>query len=345
MNSKDGVTTNARAAPQSRGRGLALLAGAAVMLAGAGALYQRIASRRDRAAYPPPGELVTVDGRRVHLYGQGSGGPTVVLVTGLGDNSLSWGTLPTKLATFTRVCVYDRPGYGWSEPAAAALTAEAIAANLHAALQAADEPGPYILVGHSFGGIYVRAFARQFPDEVAGLVLIDSSHESQSLRLPQEVLGSRRQTLLLLATRLLAPLGVVRLLKMQQAGVANRPLSAAILARMLALHNQTHFSRAVAQEITILPRATRSASGPDGLGDLPLVVLTRGVDFKLEDLPHVPPDVLATANASWQALQAELAALSTYGRQIIATQSGHYIHYTEPELIVDAVRSMVAAPG
>jgi len=139
-----------------------------VIILVAGVVYQAAASASDSKKYPSPGELYDVGDYKLHLYCTGEGSPTVILEAGAGFPSISWFIVQEKVAQFTRVCSYDRPGFGWSEPASGPLSSDQVAANLHGLLETAGIPGPYILVGHSDGGVYVRAYARQYPSEMLG---------------------------------------------------------------------------------------------------------------------------------------------------------------------------------
>jgi pimeloyl-ACP methyl ester carboxylesterase len=131
------------------------------------------------------GTLVDIGGRRLHCLVTGNGGPTVVLEAGMGDTVATWSQVQPALAVWTTVCSYDRAGLGSSDPASGPRTATAMVDDLRALLTAAGLPGPYLLVGHSFGGQLVRLFAGRFPDEVIGLVLVDSSHEDKYVRFEQ----------------------------------------------------------------------------------------------------------------------------------------------------------------
>jgi pimeloyl-ACP methyl ester carboxylesterase len=144
-------------------------------LASVGGGYQTLGEAADAKAYPMPGQLIDVDGHRLHLSCTGSGTPTVVLEPGAGGMSSSLGWIAPAVARDTRVCVYDRAGRGWSEPADSAQDGAQIATDLHTLLQRGQVPGPYVLAGHSFGGLYVLTFAARYPDEVAGMVLVDST--------------------------------------------------------------------------------------------------------------------------------------------------------------------------
>jgi pimeloyl-ACP methyl ester carboxylesterase len=148
---------------------------AVLMIASIGGGYQTVRESLDARAYPPPGQLIDVGGHRLHLYCTGSGSPTVVLEPGGGASSSDFGWITPAVARDTRVCVYDRAGRGWSDPTDGPQDGAHIAADLHTLLQRAQVPGPYVLAGHSFGGLYVQIFAAQFPDQVAGMVLLDST--------------------------------------------------------------------------------------------------------------------------------------------------------------------------
>jgi len=152
-----------------------LLAIGALLLAGF--IYEWIAETRDEAAYPPPGQMVAVDGHRLHIQCSGTEGPTVVVEQGVGGPSILWQPVAAEIAKFARVCLYDRAGYLWSEPVSGARSIEMRAAGLRTLLQQARIQGPYILVAHSYGGLIVRVIARDHPDEVAGMVLVDTPDE------------------------------------------------------------------------------------------------------------------------------------------------------------------------
>src|SRR5215216_1306877 len=148
---------------------------ALLALAAIGGGYQTLAEAADTRAYPMPGRLIDVGGHRLHLSCTGAGAPTVVLEPGAGGMSSILGWIAPAVARDTRVCVYDRAGRGWSEPADTAQDGAQIVTDLHTLLQRGSVPGPYVLAGHSLGGLYVLTFAARYPDEVAGLVLVDST--------------------------------------------------------------------------------------------------------------------------------------------------------------------------
>jgi len=148
---------------------------AMLALASVGGGYETVREAVDANAYPMPGQLIDVGGHSLHLNCTGSGSPTVVLEPGAGEMSSNLGWITPAVARHTRVCAYDRAGRGWSEPADTPQDATQIATDLHTLLQRGHVPGPFVLAGHSFGGLYVLTFADRYPDEVAGMVLVDST--------------------------------------------------------------------------------------------------------------------------------------------------------------------------
>src|SRR6185437_550689 len=144
--------------------------------------YATLGAAADARAYPMPGQLIDVGGHRLHLHCTGSGSPTVVLEPGGGATSSDLGWIAPAVAQDTRVCVYDRAGRGWSDPADTPQDGVQIATDLHTLLHRGQVPGPYVLAGHSFGGLYVLTFAARYPDEVAGLALIDSTAPSSATK-------------------------------------------------------------------------------------------------------------------------------------------------------------------
>lgn len=151
-------------------------------LASIGGAYAALGAAADARTYPMPGQLIDVDGHGLHLSCTGSGSPTVVLQPGAGEMSSNLGWIAPAVARDTRVCVYDRAGRGWSEPADTAQDGTQIATDLHTLLQRGHVPGPYVLAGHSFGGLYVLTFADRYPDEVAGMVLVDATDTAAAVK-------------------------------------------------------------------------------------------------------------------------------------------------------------------
>ena len=153
---------------------------ALLVLAVGGAIYQALATERAEQAYPPPGEMVDVGGHGLHINCMGRGSPTVVLDGGTGEMSADWALVQRTVSATTRVCAYDRAGMGWSEMGPEPRDARRITGELHALLEGADIEGPYVLVDHSFGGLYMQTYAARYPEQVAGMSLIESSSPDSS---------------------------------------------------------------------------------------------------------------------------------------------------------------------
>ena len=324
-------------------RMLLVLLSAGLGLPATGAVYQAISCARDRASNPLPGKSVKVGDKSLHFYRLGKGGPAVILESGMGGTWLDWNAIQSRIAQFTTVCSYDRLGLGWSDVTDRPQTREEVARRLHSLLSESAIQGPYVLVGHSLGGVYVRAFAGLYPDEVVGIVLIDSSHEQDSLRRTrpasqEQKIRKRRADLELGA--LLEPFGVVRLLVPLAGDVAAMPLDADQKRALLATWYRTGAIRSLLYEDQAAESELSRPQPPERLGATPLVVLTaaregRGVRYSKEELPQQAQ--------GWLDLQDDLARLSSRSEHIIAEHSGHYIHHDEPDLVVDAIHKMVNA--
>jgi len=161
-----------------------ILAGFCLLLLLALSLWNLAATKWQHARNPVPGNFYSIEGRQMHVFCSGTGSPTIIIEAGASANSLGWQGLQTQLSPLTRVCTYDRAGHGWSEPRSGPRDAQTIVRELHALLDRAGVRRPLVLAGHSAGGLYVREYAREFPMEVAGVVLIDSSSPQQIDELP-----------------------------------------------------------------------------------------------------------------------------------------------------------------
>lgn len=181
-----------------------------LILALMGATYQAVATRADARNYPPPGQLVDVGGYQLHIYCLGEGSPTVILDALFPGTVSNWVWVQPEVARTTRVCAYDRAGLGWSDSGPEPRDAQQHARELHTLLTNANVSGPYVLVGHSLGGLSVRIFADEYPDEVAGMVLIEGTNPDawNRLGLPEGVGADRNQ---LAVAPFLARLGLFRL--------------------------------------------------------------------------------------------------------------------------------------
>lgn len=263
--------------------------------------------------FRPPGRLVEVDGHRMHLYCTGIGSPTVVLDAGLGGSFLDWSRVQPVVGDYTRVCSYDRSGYGWSESGARPRTSGVIADELHALLADAGLEGPFVLVGHSFGGFNVRMFASRYPDKVAGLVFVDASQARQVERL--EATGgpaaAPRGRFVVFTPARLPPNLPQRVQPMAEAVTYRATTNRTVYAEL------KHF-RESAQEV----RHAEAA-----LPDVPMVVITRG----RAEGRHV--EQTRQREAVWHALQREFVARHPGTMHLIAEYSGHYVPLEQPSIV------------
>jgi pimeloyl-ACP methyl ester carboxylesterase len=298
-----------------------------VVLACAGGIYEAIASRRDRTLFHPPGRLVDVGGYRLHLYCVGAGSPTVLLEAGGGNPWLAWYKVQPGVAQFARVCSYDRAGLGWSDPSPQPPTAKEIASELHTLLGNAGVTGPYVLVGHSLGGMYVRMFQSRYPAEVVGLVLVDSSHPDQDARFPPEARKlSALSGKVLSAMQFLRPFGVLRLLAARAVPPEVRPEYTAVLCR-------PQFLAAVRAEAAAVEENSAEVRPLGSLGDLPLAVLSHD-----PDKVRFPGNLTEPVNRAWDEMQTELSRLSTRGSHEVVKGAGHDIELDAPDAVVSAIR-------
>ncbi len=319
-----------------------------VIIVAAGAIYQAAASASDAKMYPPPGELFDVGEYRLHLYCTGEGSPTVILEAGAGMPALTWYLVQKEVGGFARVCSYDRPGFGWSDPAPSPLSPDRVASDLYKLLETAHVPGPYILVGHSAGGFYVRAFTRQYASMVVGLVLVDAAHEQLDLRYPPEYVALMKNSSSMLPfCQIVTPLGWMRALRTYDGLAPANILPAEIGEAARSTLYRADYCKAVANENEAVSLFRSRPDLPRSLGDLPLTVLSAGmtVDEEYAQLGFMQSvlsrELLAKVHDANQEMQLDLASLSTAGIQIIAEGSGHNIQYDRPDLVFEAIRTLV----
>jgi pimeloyl-ACP methyl ester carboxylesterase len=301
-----------------------------VLLALAGALYELSAESADRRRFPPPGQTVRADGARLHLLAQGErrpGLPVVVLESDQGQGTLAWHTLQPQIAGFARVVAYDRAGLGWSAPTNPPRTPERMVAELHAALQAAGEEGPYVIAGHGMGATLARLFAASYPQDTAALVLVDPAHEHLSRFLPAEAQSLARLAKRARAAAWLARLGLLRLaaqVRLRRSRPAGEPASSAPTPQeMLASQALTprHLA-ALAQECDAFSRPQSWESLPPSHGDL-LTIL-----------------VASQASQGWQDLRADLLARSTRSH-LLPVDSASDLLTGQPQAVLAAVQTAV----
>jgi pimeloyl-ACP methyl ester carboxylesterase len=305
-------------------------------------------------AFAPPGRLIDVGGFRLHLNCSGQGNPTVILESALGGSSLSWSLVQPPVARFGHVCSYDRAGFGWSDAGPLPRTASRIAEELRTLLDRGSVAPPFVLVGHSFGGLVMCIFARRYRRDVSGLVLVDPAHPEDWIDpAPKEQIKIDRGIRLcrygMSAARLgvarivggfasIGALGVARgLVKVVSRGGLSRE-DEGILAPIWRLPLEARrplrrfwtlprFYEALGSQIEFISESAREAleASADGYGDLPLVTLssTDPGDYRIRQ-------------------QEELARLSTRGRHIVASNSGHWIPLDQPEVVIGAIRDVLS---
>lgn len=326
-----GITSNVSVAPRARQKrgSLRALKGSALAVAvfcAAGAGYEEIAGVSDAQRYPLPGQLVDVGGHRLHISCMGEGSPTIILDAGLGGSSRDWVLVQTPLSAHTRVCVYDRAGMGWSDAGPEPRSPARIADELHRLLTKAGIPGPYFFVAHSLAGKSARLFAAAHPRDVAGMVLVDTRSEEIDAATPEAdteafTAALRRQALLLSIVR---KLGLVRVIG---SIVALKPtLPPGVAGELALLQTQGKSLRATTEE-GLARSVDDAALTGRSLGELPLVVIAAG-----DSNAGIP---------GWAEAQQGLATLTARGRLVVAEGSSHLVPVERPEIVIEAVLSVL----
>jgi pimeloyl-ACP methyl ester carboxylesterase len=326
------------------------IVGSAATLIGVGFLYQWIGAHRDRLRFAGLGRWVEIGrGHRLYLLEKGEGEPTVLFEAGIAATNLNWFHIQETVSSFTGTASYDRSGLGWSSPCRTARTPGNIAVELHAMLQCARIKPPYILVGHSFGGLVMRRYALMYPEDVAGIVLLDPMRceEWPPLNPAKQAavdLGSRLSRYAIL----LAHLGLVRLavtsLLCRSGRISGRLASAAgaggrhVLGRVTEEVGKmprevwpivaAHWSRpgyyaGMCSHVEAVPDTVREMHAAGPIRDIPVLVLTPGKSTPLS--------------------QERLGSIGDNVQQVIAADSAHWIHLDEPDLVIDSISEMVMA--
>ena len=321
----------------------------------AGTIWQHWAAKKDATRFPPPGRMIDLGGRRLFLACGGSGSPTVVFDSGLGDDHTSWLKVYPEVAKFTRACVYDRAGMGWSDPGPLPRDSAHIVSDLHDVLAKAGEAGPFVLAGHSIAGCHIRVYAQRYRSEVAGLVLVDPT-PAGAFADPGPSFAPIISTIPKLGgavTRIaefLSVTGVLRAIGSMQGekGLAPQFRSADETTKHVAVYGPpTRQFRAIRDEEDSITDDARQAAAVKNLGDLPLTLLearkpltdssaTPLLGFFLPRGYDVHSGLLALQTAAY-ADHAGQAALSTRGRLVRAEKSDHYVQLDQPDLVISTI--------
>jgi len=313
-------------------------------------IYERYAAAHDFDDLPPPGQLIDIGGFKLHLYctGSSANSPTVIVDAGLGDFSLGWQLIQPEVAKFARICTYDRAGYGWSEPSLNSRSLKNIAIELNTLLEKANVEGPYILVGHSFGGLTVQMFRELNPTKVVGAVFVDSVHKNQFNRLAffQELYEKLyKQTQI---RHFLIKTGLIRLYYEKIAPNSSFPptfstFPEALIKGYFRLNTRENTVSASLDEYLILKNSKTELKDAKGFDNLPIKVLVQEKNLFQDHGPafDLTPEKAETLQASWYELQGEIKALSNQSELVIAEGSGHAITLERPDLVVEAIQQVV----
>lgn len=299
-----------------------------------GVLYQTISTKLDDSAYPAPGTFVEANGARLHVVCEGGGLPVVLFETGLGgDARWTWKRITKKLSANNKTCYYDRAGYGWSSVSNTSRSVHNLAVDLAAVADHVAPNSPLVLVGHSFGGPIIRAYAKGHTSRVAGMVFVDSSHEEQGVRLSAGA-GVTENGLSRLIYEYGAPVGWGRLTKRGDLP-KNDTIDDDDYGRLIAHASQNKFVQSYLAEsdLWVVDRV-----GPDfdyDFGDTPIFVISQETDL------NVPDEDKADA-AIWAEMQQELAGLSRDSEFRMPEGAPHGIPYFMPEEVINAVNNVLA---
>lgn len=299
------------------------------VVAAGSTIFNAAALRYYRAIYPAPGRMYVVNGHQMHIDCTGEGSPTIVLDAGSGEDSLVWSKVQPYLSRTTRVCSYDRAGMGWSAPQPGPRDADAIVSQLHALLQQAGVSGPIVLMGHSLAGLYIRAYATRYPEDVAGLIFVDGSsplqEEQGSAELRAHVSISKYLYYSLVAA---FALGVPRLMGYCSSEPGFDEPTGKMVAELQCGLLWSEWRR----EYTSIRRSGEETINTGPYGELPVLIFSEDPQ-KMKQTAGLPPKLALEMSVAWNQHQENLKHLSTRSRRIIAKGSGHFIPIDRADLI------------
>ena len=310
-----------------------------------GSLYQWLATNFDEKQYPAPGQFVEIDVRRLHYQSFGvEEGPIVIFDhgCGIGSSSLIWNLVTDKVSQFARVITYDRAGYGWSDPGPYPRTNEAAVEDIRILIDKVNVKGPIVLVGHSYGGLNVRLFAKRYPNLAAGIVLVDATHEDElTSRFPAkyvkgQMMGRKAFKLL----KYMCYFGILRIMGKLHAFSQIEEILKKFPKQLQPVYQSTLFlnktAKAVASEFSNLDAGYNAVRG-SSLGHVPLVVIKSG---NVENLNGFSEMEEVETKKALHEVAVEMSKLSTNGELWIAENSGHNIHVEDPDLVVKAINKV-----
>ena len=307
-----------------------------------GVAYEMFSRRHAAQAFPPPGKLVDIGGRRIQLDCRGTGSPTVIFESGLDmSGSLSWSAVHDEIAKTTRACAYSRAGIMWSDAHDAPQNGKSIAEDLHATLKKAGEKGPFVLVGHSLGGPYIMIYTKYFGAEVAGLVFVDASHPDQVRRF-DAVAKISEPKLMQIRDKMGALLnwtGVVRVVADTYEKMPNLPDSVDLAVKA---YTATSLGPMI-KESEAFEQTLAEAGTFRQLGNRPLFVLTSTAPFPekaIADL-NITAEQAKQHQEIWKQMHEEQATWSSQSQHKLVPDAGHYIQFDRPDIVIEAVLSVV----
>ncbi|MFE4710629.1 alpha/beta fold hydrolase [Paenibacillus sp. NPDC056722] len=285
---------------------------------------QALWTQYDRFRYKPAGKRISVGSRELHAHVTGSGRTTIVLEAGMGGNLLDWSLVQPELSRDATVVAYDRAGLGWSKGSGKPATCKQYVEDLRSLLSALELQPPYVLVGHSFGGMVMRLFAAEYPDEVKGLILVDAVHEGRYLAAEMSEQGRRHKDSLnqLRLGYLLSPAAIPRLTGRH---IGSRRLPSPMLEQVKAAgYRSSAYKTLYAELLDAHESALQLATAERLREDLPVVVLSAGQQDK-----------------EWHREQLRLAELTSCTQHIVVRDSWHSIQIYRPDVVIDAIRSLL----
>jgi pimeloyl-ACP methyl ester carboxylesterase len=313
---------------------LGTLAGSCLLLLLALSLWNLAVTKRQHARNPVPGNFYSVDGRPMHILCSGTGSPTIVMEAGASSSWLAWRRVQPELSQLTRVCSYDRAGHGWSEPRSGAR-------ELHELLDQAGVQRPLVLTGHSAGGLYVREFAREFPAEVAGIVLIDSSSPQQIDELPgwrQTYEADKRDFgRQLFWEKLRVWSGWERLMGRCRVLPADEAAVRGFVGQYEAMMCRAVYVGGEDSEFMYFETTCKQAARLANFGNVPLLIISQDPDRRAEGMTARAIAELPV----WPREQEALKALSPLSWRVIARGSGHNVHHERLDVVVAEMARLI----